>query len=301
MTKTSKTIIFFGTDSFSLESLKALHAADYKIGAIITKPDSRSGRGHKINHPIVKIFGSQHNIPVWQPDNLSDIRDKIDAIPGDKIGVLSSYGKIIPDSVIEAFSPGIINVHPSLLPKYRGASPIESAIENGDTETGVSIMLLTQAMDAGPIYSQNSCTINIDTDQPHLYKKLSELGAETLIATLPAIINGTITPKAQDESQATYCNILRKSDRWLNPTETPAITAKRKIQAHLSYPKTAYNITLPNNRQITIIILKAHITDCKKSILDVLCKDKSYLSIDKLLAPSGRILTRKDFENGYLS
>ena len=149
-------IVFFGTEDFSLYSLRALVEAGFNIVAVITKLDSRRGRSNKLVQPAVKQFASQHHIPVWQPNRLKDIISDIKNITPQPTGVLVSYGKIIPQTIIDLFHPGVINVHPSLLPKYRGPSPIESAIANRDKNTGVTIMRLEQAMDAGPIYYQEA-------------------------------------------------------------------------------------------------------------------------------------------------
>ena len=154
MKNISKTIIFFGTDNFSLIALQGLIDAKYKIAAVVTKPDSKSGRGQQLKFPSVKTLALKHNIAVWQPQKVSDIDDNIVALSTEVIGVLVSFGRIIPKSTIDLFSPGIINLHPSLLPKYRGSTPIESAIINGNKLTGVSIMQLVPAMDAGPVYEQ---------------------------------------------------------------------------------------------------------------------------------------------------
>ena len=171
-------IVFFGTEDFSLYSLRVLVEAGFNIVAVITKPDSRRGRSNKLIQPAVKQFASQHHIPVWQPNRLKDIINDIKNITPRPTGVLVSYGKIIPQTIIDLFQPGIINVHPSLLPKYRGPSPIESAIANRDKITGVTIMRLEQAMDAGPIYYQEIYSLNFTETQLELYQTLGQLGAQ---------------------------------------------------------------------------------------------------------------------------
>ena len=123
----SKTIVFFGTEDFSLYALKVLVEQGFAVAAVVTKPDTKRGRGGALTKPAVKVFAESHNIPVWQPSRLKEIEASISALH-DPIVVLVSYGKIIPQSIIDLFSPGIVNVHPSLLPLYRGPSPIESAI-----------------------------------------------------------------------------------------------------------------------------------------------------------------------------
>ena len=294
MTEISKTIVFFGTENFSLISLEALIKAGYNITAVVTKPDSKRGRGQSLTMPSVKKLAIEHNIDVWQPQKISDINENIKSLGGNTIGVLVSFGKIIPKSTIDLFNPGIINVHPSLLPKYRGPSPIESAINNGDIQTGVSIMKLSAKMDAGPIYNQIAYALNGKENQINLYNSLAKAGAETLINLLPNIIEGSLLPTPQDESQATYCNLLKKEDAWLKPNQITSIEAERKIRANLEFPKTKINIF-----DYTILITKAHVSEQYETILDFKCKDEKFLTVDELIAPSGRTMTAKDFLNGH--
>jgi len=294
MTKISKTIVFFGTEDFSLVALSGLFEAGYNIAAVVTKIDSKRGRGQTLSMPSVKQFAVEHNIPVWQPTKISEINDKIIELSNDAIGVLVSFGKIIPQSTIDLFNPGIINVHPSLLPKYRGATPIESAIENGDEVTGVSIMQLSYEMDAGPIYDQISYNLSGEETQPELYKTLAKLGTEKLLEVLPKIIYGSLIPTSQDNNNATYCSLLSKDNSWLKPLSVSAQAAERQVRAHLKFPKTKIEIF-----DKIIIINKAHISNSELSPLDIKCSDDKYLSIDELIAPSGRTMSGKDFLNGY--
>lgn len=292
MTPMSKTIVFFGTDSFSVPALEALIAAHHPIGAIITKPDSKQGRGQQVTAPKVKSIGLQYNIPVWQPERLIDIVEDIKAL-GPSVGVLSSYGKIVPQSVIELFDPGIINIHPSLLPKYRGPSPIEAAINNGDEQTGVSIMKIKAAMDAGPLYKQKTVPLDGTETQPELIEKLAHIGADMLIEVIPEIISGQLTPTEQT-GEASYCHLLTKDNSLLDLSKLTAKQAEQKIRAHLSFPKSK----LALNSQI-IIITKAHVSSERTSLLDQTCQDDQFLVIDELIGPSGRTMSGKDFLNGY--
>ena len=289
-------IIFFGTDHFSLISLKALIQAGYNIAAIVTKPDSKSGRGQKLSQPVVKEFAIKNQISFWQPTNPSEINEIIKCMPDDRIGVLASYGKLVPQSTIDLFKPGIINVHPSLLPKYRGPTPIESAIENGDAKTGVSIIMLTDQMDAGPVYDQAIYNLDGSETQPYLYDALAKLGADRLVKVLPDIIEGSLKPNLQDNLKAIYCSLLTKDRQWLLPDTTSAPQAERQVRAHLVYPRTKIEI---NSHIITIT--KAHVTDGYLSPLTIKCSDSKYLAIDELIAPSGRTMSAKAFMNGYLS
>lgn len=295
MTKTSKTIIFFGTEDFSLATLRSLIEVGYNIAAVVTKPDSKRGRGQILTMPSVKKLAIEHNIPVWQPSKISDLDEDIKSLGNNITGVLVSFGKIIPQSTINLFNPGIINVHPSLLPKYRGPSPIESAIENGDKQTGVSIMKLSADMDAGAIYSQITHQLNGQETRPELYKTLFQDGTAELIRILPSIINGSLHAVIQDETKATYCNLFTKEDAWLKPNKITAQKAEQIVRAHLDFPKTKINIL--NN--VTIIITKAHISNQQNTALDIPCQDGRFLSIDELVAPSGRTMSSKDFLNGY--
>ena len=294
MTHTSKTIVFFGTDEFSAASLRELIAKGFTISAVVTKPDSRKGRGRELAKPIVKEIAEANNIPVWQPLDVRAIAEHVKKLH-DPIGVLVSYGKIIPQSIIDLFKPGIINVHPSLLPLYRGPSPIESAILHGDTETGVTIMQLSAGMDAGPIYSQITVPlIDVET-APDLEVQLGELGAQELGLTLPAIMNGTVQPTPQNDEIATYCKLLSKEESLLDTQALTAEQAERHVRAYLAFPKT--KVTVAGQQ---IVVTKAHVSTSSSTALDIECADGRFLSVDELIGPSGKAMNAQGFVNGYL-
>lgn len=240
MTSISKPIVFFGTEDFSLLTLKALIDANFPIAAVVTKPDMPKGRGHSVVPPPVKTLAIDHGITVFQPSKLHEITEAISQLDS-PIGVLVSYGKIIPQSIIDLFSPGIVNIHPSLLPKYRGPSPIETALLNGDTQTGISIMQLSAAMDAGPVYTQLPISTNGNETAEELYAHLGNLGAKLLIDTLPGIIDGTILPTPQDESTATYCRLIQKTDGVIDWSQTGA-SIERQIRAYHEWPQSRTTI-----------------------------------------------------------
>lgn len=287
-------IVFFGTEDFSCQSLDALISNGLKPVLVVTKPDSKKGRGQKLTAPSVKMLAEKHSIPVLQPSRLGDIHDDIKAIDS-PIGVLVSFGKIISEQTINLFTPGIINLHPSLLPKWRGPSPIESAIYNGDTVTGVSIMKLSKAMDAGPVYVQKTIHLQGEETQPDLYEKLGRIGSDLLVEYLPGIYDGSHQPVAQDDTQATYSHMLLKNDTLLDTTSLTATEAERKVRAHLSYPKTKIDVG-----GVSIIIKKAHVSDNMTSPLDIACLDNTYLSVDELIAPSGKTMDRASFLRGHI-
>lgn len=292
MTSTKPRLVFFGTEDFSLTALRALVEADYHISAVITKPDTPRGRGHVLTPPSVKIYAEQHDIPVWQPTNLNDIADDLRSLQP-VTGVLVSYGRIIPQSIIDLFTPGIINVHPSLLPLYRGPSPIEAAIANRDQQTGVSIMQLVAAMDAGPVYSQVAHQLDGSETQPTAYDTLGALGAQLLVDALPAIISGELQPTPQDDSRATYCQLLSKDQSWIDPSAQTASEAEAMIRAHLTFPRTRFRYD-----DAVLIVTEAHVADTATSPLDITFYDGSILSIDRLIAPSGKQMSAPDYLRG---
>lgn len=251
MNQTSKTILFFGTEDFSAYTLEALIEHGFHIGAIITKPDARRGRSSAATQPLVKRIGEAHSIPVWQPIKLRDIAAQIAEFDA-PVGVLVSYGKIIPQSIIDLFDPGIVNLHPSLLPRYRGPSPIEAAILHGDDNTGLSIMQLSSAMDAGPVYVQQAVPLLGTETAPELYQTLGTQGAELLTASLPAILDGTISPTPQQDDSATYCSLITKQDGALDWNK-PAKQLAREIRAYTDWPQSRTEL-----HGIECIVTEAH-------------------------------------------
>jgi methionyl-tRNA formyltransferase len=293
MTSTSKPIVFFGTEDFSLTALTGLIEAGYSIAAVITKPDSKKGRGQRLTPPSVKALATRHNIPVWQPQKLNEVTSAITSLD-EPLGVLVSYGKIIPKSIIDLFPLGIVNVHPSLLPHYRGPSPIESAIMNGDEVTGVSIMRLAPEMDAGPVYAAKQYPLSGKETRPELYHTLATIGTNLLLETLPQIIEGSLLPIPQDDESATYCHLLQKEDAQLDPSQHTAKQIERRIRAYLDFPKSKIAVS-----GHTLIVTKAHVTDQQKTPLDIVCQDGVFVSIDELIAPSGKRMSATEFLRGY--
>jgi len=297
MKNTSRTIIFFGNERLvsGLEStdtpiLRGLIEQGYSIAAVVSHHSETSSRKKR---PLeVADIANAHNIPILLPDRPIDIYDQLVSF-GAEAAVLSAYGRIIPQKVIDIFPKGIINIHPSLLPLHRGPTPIESAIAKGEAETGVSIMQLSAKMDAGPIYGQVSLSLEGTETKFELYESLSGIGSELLLSLLPGILDGSTTPKPQDDSRATYDNILSKSDAWLDFSALSAIEAERLVRAYLVFPKTKARIF-----EQDIIITKAHVSEEKITALDIECS-QGILSIDRLIGPSGREMSAKDFLNGY--
>ncbi len=292
----NKPIIFFGTEEFSAISLQKLIDENFKIGGIITKPDSKKGRGQKLQAPKVKKIGEKFNIPVLQPQKMSEIVDFVKTFEN-PVGVLVSFGRIIPQEIIDLFTPAIVNVHPSLLPKYRGPSPIESAILNGDEKTGVSLMKLSKEMDAGDVYSQKEIKLSKTETASSLYKTCGKIGAEMLVRDLPKIISGEIKGQKQDDSQAEYCQLLKKSDALLYQDKQTAEQAEQQIRAFEFFPKSKIQIG-----EHLVVIKKAEIVSSNAKNLPLTLKfaDGEFLQIKTLVTPNGKETSAESFINGYL-
>lgn len=287
-------IIFFGTEDYSLTTLQALVEAGFAISSVITKPDAPRGRGQKITESPVKTYALSHNIPVMTPTRLRDISENIRALQP-VAGVLVAYGKIIPQSIIDLFEPGIVNLHPSLLPRWRGPSPIETTIAHGDTEAGVSIMQLDAEMDAGPIYAQQSLTLAGTETKPELYDRLFSLGNTLLAKHLPVILSGELTPTPQ-VGEPIYCSMLSKKDSLLNPATMTAQEAEAHIRAHLGFPRS--RIQFGNT---SLIITKSHTSQTAKHNLSLKFKDGQFLTVDELVSPSGKTMSSEAFLRGYIA
>lgn len=227
-------LIFFGTDAFSVPSLVHLLAAKWNVVAIVTKPDSRTGRGRELTLPAVKRLAIAQNIPVLQPHKLAEINDQIRELKP-TAGVVVAYGRIIPESTLKLFPKGIINVHASLLPRHRGASPIETAILAGDDATGVTLMQLDPGLDTGPTYDAATLQLGGTENRLELYENLAELGADLLGTKLADILSGTIVPIPQDHAKASTTRLITKSDGRIDWSK-PASQLEREIRAYLGWP-----------------------------------------------------------------
>lgn len=226
-------IIFFGTPQFALPSLEALIKHGYKPLLVVTNPDEPAGRKQIITPPPVKICAERHQIPVLQPIHLIHEMDKI---PEADLYIVVAFGTIIPQALIERPRLGTLNIHPSLLPHWRGPSPIQSAVLNGDAETGVTLMKIDELMDHGPIISQNRFPLlEKKWTSPELLDALAKVGAEMLIDILPKWIGGEITAAPQDDLRATYCKLIKK-DNGRIPWSRPAAEIERMIRAYTPWP-----------------------------------------------------------------
>jgi methionyl-tRNA formyltransferase len=234
-------IIFAGTPDFAAEALKALLKANHEICAVYTQPDRPSGRGRKLTASPVKKLAIEYDIPVEQPLNFKeDEAKKILANYQADLMIVVAYGLLLPPSVLDTPSLGCINVHASLLPRWRGAAPIQRAILAGDTETGVCIMQMEAGLDTGPVLSQASSPINIDDTAQTLHDRLAILGADTLLAALPNIVELQSKAQAQNDELTCYAAKLLKPEAEIDWQQS-ADQLVRQIQAFNPWPVAQTN------------------------------------------------------------
>ena len=229
-------IIFAGTPEFAAEALKALLSTEHQIIAVYTQPDRPAGRGRKLTASPVKAVALEHALPVYQPKNLKCDEDleTLEALQADLM-IVAAYGLILPQRVLDAPKIDCINIHASLLPRWRGAAPIQRAIAAGDPETGITIMQMEAGLDTGPMLYKLSCPIDTNETGGSLHDKLATLGARALLEALPGIADNSLQPEIQNDSEATYARKLEKAESKLEWTK-PAIALARQINAFNPWP-----------------------------------------------------------------
>ncbi|MCW1929911.1 MAG: methionyl-tRNA formyltransferase [Candidatus Kerfeldbacteria bacterium] len=241
MNTRSTRVIFFGTPDFAVSSLEALYASGYDIAAVVTQPDKPVGRKQVLTPSAVKICAQSHHTPVIQPQTLKKEKasgatflEQFKNLKVD-IAIVVAYGKIIPEYYLSVPTYGFINVHGSILPEFRGPSPIHAAILQGLTHTGVTIMQLDAGMDTGAILTTRIVDIAARSTTAELHDVLKITGAQALVDTLPRYIDGDIQPIPQDEKRATYCHIITKEDGHISLSDDARVN-DRKIRAYTPWP-----------------------------------------------------------------
>ena len=229
-------IVFMGTPDFAVPCLAAIVEAGYPVTGVFTQPDKPKGRGHKLQAPPVKEYALQHDIPVFQPVSIRNEAAQADlAACAPDLIVVVAYGKILPRAVLDLPEYGCINVHASLLPKYRGAGPIQWSVINGETVTGVTTMYMADGIDTGDMLEKASTPIGENETADQLHDRLSEMGAKLLISTLKKLEAGELRPEKQDDSLATHAPMLSKDLSEIDFTKD-ARTVHNLIRGLSSWP-----------------------------------------------------------------
>ncbi|MEM1243324.1 MAG: methionyl-tRNA formyltransferase [Pseudomonadota bacterium] len=296
----SYNIIFLGSPTFAATSLNALIQAQFNIQLVLTQPDKPTGRGRHLKATPVKQLAQAHKIDVLTPTTLKDetLIDQLAALQPDFI-VVAAYGLIIPKEILAVPAYGCINVHASLLPRWRGAAPIQSAILAGDKVTGVSMMQVVPALDAGPYYAQRHINITPTLTASGLHDELAHLGADLLIATLPKIYSGEVKPEQQDASCVTYANKITKAQARID-WQKSAVELDRQIRAYHGWP-----VAFSQLDDLLVRIWQAKPLDEKASALPgtiikaskadlIVATGEGELQIEVMQLPGGKALPAKE-------
>ncbi len=252
-------IVFMGSPAFALPVLRRL-SERYPVVGVVTQPDRPAGRGRVLTPPPVKELAESLEIPVIQPNRLKEpaaVESLVSWKPG--LIVVAAFGQILRQNVLELPAYGCINVHASLLPRWRGAAPIQAAILHGDPETGVSIMKMDAGVDSGPVLAQKSVQIQADDTTESLSSRLADLGAELLAETLPGYLEGKTIPQPQDELQATRAPMIQKEDGRLD-FNLPAMDLERRVRAFNPWPGTYFFF-----QEAQLKVLRAHVIPSRSS------------------------------------
>lgn len=290
-------LVFFGNERIATgvttnaPILRALIEAGYPVETLIVNHEPpRSRKERKLE---VLEVAEAHNIPVLTPRSNDELRAAVAPLKS-KAAILVAYGRMVPQSVIDHFPGGIVNVHPSVLPKHRGSIPIESVILSRETETGVSLMQLAREMDAGPVYTQTNLQLSGAETKQELADILIAQSISTLIERLPSILDGSLLPTAQDESLATYDQRIAKTDGVIDWGKS-ADQIEREIRAYAGWPRSRTNL---HGREV--IITEARVSD-NKDDLSVQCGDGKFLTIERLVPTGKKEMTAQEFLRGFRS
>lgn len=299
-------ILFMGTPDFAVPSLEALLAAGHQVVGVFTQPDKPKNRGMKLQPPPVKVCALAHDIPVFQPTKLRDgtALAQIQELAPDLI-VVAAYGRILPQEILDYPRLGCINVHSSLLPKYRGSAPIHWAILNGDQESGVTIMKMVLALDAGDILAQRATPIDPDETVEDLHDRLADLGAQLLPETVEKLADGTAVAIPQAEDQVTLAPML---SRALSPMDwtRPARELHNQVRGLIPWPAAVTELNGVRCKVFSTTVPEestgkapGSVIAADKKGLKIACGGGTVLQINELQADGGKRLKAADYLRGH--
>lgn len=309
MTPQETKIIFFGTPPFAAVIFESLIKAGYKIAAVFTQPDKKVGRERKMKKSAVKELAQKNSLLIFEPQDLKNekVKKEIIKLQPDVI-VVAAYGKILPKSILDIPKYGAINVHASLLPKFRGASPIQEALLSGEEKTGVTLMLMNEKMDAGKIINQKEIPIEKNDHTFTLSQKLARLAGKMLIETLPLWLSGSIKAKAQDEKKAVYCRVIKKENGKINWNE-PAEIIFRKWKAYFPWPGIfTFFPSKKGKKRLKLIEIEVKENEEAGEIFGKVIKWKNQIAVQtkkglivlkKVQLEGKRIVSAEDFSKGH--
>ncbi|MCG7564419.1 MULTISPECIES: methionyl-tRNA formyltransferase [Pseudoalteromonas] len=295
-------IVFAGTPDFAAKHLAALIASHHDVVAVYSQPDRPAGRGKKLKASEVKTLALEHDLPVYQPQSLKsdDAQAELAALNAD-VMVVVAYGLLLPKAILDTPRLGCLNVHGSILPRWRGAAPIQRAIWAGDKETGVTIMQMDEGLDTGDMLHIATCPIDEDETSASLYNKLAELGPDALVATLDKLAAGTLNAEPQDDAQANYAKKLSKEEANID-WQLDALQIERNIRAFNPWP-----VCYTQMQGQTVKIWQAQVVSNKGTPGQVLSADKNgitiacgeqALTITQLQPQGKKPMSAQDFLNG---
>lgn len=294
-------IVFAGTPEFAAEHLKALLDSPYDIVAVYTQPDRPAGRGQKLMPSPVKQLAAQHGIPVLQPPTLrdADAQAELAALQPDLM-VVVAYGLILPQVVLDIPRLGCINSHASLLPRWRGAAPIQRAVEAGDPESGVTVMRMEAGLDTGPMLLKVSTPISATDTGGSLHDRLAEMGPPAVLQAIAGLADGTLQGEVQDDALATYAHKLNKDEARLD-WNRPAVELERLIRAFNPWPVCHSTLSGEAVKVLAATLAEGHgqpgeIISASKDGLVVACADQA-LCLTRLQLPGGKALNFSDLFN----
>lgn len=295
-------IIFMGTPTFATYALQQL-IHHHEVLAVVTQPDRPVGRKRQLQPPPVKSLAQSHNIPVYQPEKLRRKRaiDELEALGIPDVYIVAAFGQILPERVLNIPHHGSLNIHASLLPRWRGAAPIQAAIKAGDTETGITMMQMDVGLDTGPILTQEVVPITTEDTGTTLHDKLAEVGAKLMLETLPDYLAGRIAPKLQNDALATFAPQIQKRDGAIQWQQTAA-EIDQHVRAYTPWPGT---FTQWNGKTLKILSGRVHRGDAPAGVvvasqagIGVGTGAGIYL-LEQVQLAGGKATAAEDFINGY--